>query len=105
MADPLRKGFGMPDELEVVLRAKSDLAKRRGLSVESIALRSVESVTWPDTSLGCPKSGHAYAQVATPGYRLVLSDGSTDFEYHSDSLRRVVFCGTAAGRESEGGVP
>ena len=105
MADPLRKGFGMPHELQIVSRAKSDLAKRRGVPVESIVPRSVESVTWPDASLGCPKSGRAYAQVLTPGYRLVLSDGSTDFEYHSDSLRRVVFCGRAARRESEGGVP
>lgn len=27
-----------------------------------------ERTTWPDASLGCPRQGHFYAQVATPGF-------------------------------------
>ena len=76
---------------EVLARAKKDFAKRRGISDEKILLKHAEAVTWPDSSLGCPLPGRMYAQVVTPGYRLVLSDGTTDYEYHADNHRRVVF--------------
>ena len=75
---------------EIIARARKDLARRRGMSDEKIVLKDAEAVTWPDTSLGCPQKGRVYAQVVTPGYRLVLSDGTTDFEYHTDNYRRVV---------------
>lgn len=75
----------------VVALAKKDLACRRGISVDRIALKHIESVDWSDASLGCPEGGKAYAQVIIPGYRLVLSDGTADFEYHTDNYRRVVF--------------
>ena len=75
---------------EIIARARVDLAKRRGISDEKIVLKHAEAVTWPDTSLGCPQESRMYAQVVTPGYRLVLSDGTTDFEYHTDNYRSVV---------------
>jgi hypothetical protein len=75
---------------EIIARAKKDLARRRGISGEKVVLRQIEAVTWPDTSLGYPQAGKVYAQIFTPGYRLVLSDGTTDFEYHTDNYRRVV---------------
>lgn len=76
---------------EIIARAKKDLARRRGISSQKILLKRAETVTWPDAGLGCPQKKRAYAQVVTPGYRLVLSDGITDFEYHTDNCRRVVF--------------
>lgn len=58
--------------------AKADLAKRLGVDVDSIAVVSRERVEWPDTSLGNPKPSMVYAQVITPGYRLILeADGQT----------------------------
>jgi hypothetical protein len=52
-----------------------------------------ESVEWPDTSLGCPEPGQAYAQVITPGYRIVLRVGEREYELHADRTgRRVVTC-------------
>ncbi len=75
---------------KIIARAKKDLARRRGMFYEKIVLKHAEPVTWPDTSLGCPQKGGMDTQVVTPGYRLVLSDGTTDFEYHTDNYRRVV---------------
>jgi len=75
---------------EIIERARKDFAKRRGVSEEKIVSKEMEAVNWPDASLGCPQKGRVYAQVVTPGYRLVLSDGTTDFEYHTDNFRRVV---------------
>ena len=34
-----------------------------------------------------------YAQVLVPGYRVTLGDGQKQYQYHTDSGRRVVRCG------------
>ncbi len=78
---------------ELVAQAIKDLSLRINTPMQKISLKSVEAVDWPDASLGCPEEGRMYAQVVTPGYRLMLSDGARDFEYHSDSLTRVRHCG------------
>ena len=76
---------------EVVELAKADFARVRGIPAGKIFVRSAEAVDWPDASLGCPQEGRSYAQIITPGYRLVLSDGTADWEYHTDS-RATVTC-------------
>jgi hypothetical protein len=75
---------------EVIARAKERLARRNGITLESLSLKQVESVTWPDASMGSPRPGRAYAAVLTEGYRLVISDGCLDFEYHTDGKRRLM---------------
>jgi len=82
----------MAVDAEIVALAKKDLARRRDISAERIALKHIEDVDWPDASLGCPEEGKAYAQVIMPGYRLVLSDGIRYFEYHTDRHLRVIYC-------------
>jgi len=78
---------------DVVEIAKEDLGRRLGLSVSEISLISVEAVDWPDTSLGCPQPGMAYAQVITPGYRVVLGAPGETYEYHTDTRARALLCG------------
>jgi hypothetical protein len=82
----------MAVDAEIVVLAKKDLACRGDASLQRITLEQIEAVDWPDASLGCPEEGKAYAQVIIPGYRLVLSDGTSDFEYHTDRHLRVIFC-------------
>jgi hypothetical protein len=76
----------------VVQLARQDLAQKLKVSIEAIREVSVEAVEWPDTSLGCPQPGMAYAQVITPGFRVALAAKDQTVEYHSDSGRRVVSC-------------
>lgn len=80
-----------PADSEVVSKAKSDLAKRTGAAAGDIKTRSVEAVNWPDASLGCPQPDMMYAQVVTPGQRIVLETGGQTYEYHSGGAN-VVFC-------------
>jgi hypothetical protein len=89
---------------KVIARAKKRLAQRTGVSEEKIVLKHVERVIWPDSSLGCPQKGRMYAQVVTSGYRLVLSNGTADFEYHTDDYRRVVSYRGNKQSERRGGV-
>ena len=72
--------------------AQKELATRLGSPVADIHLVSVEPVEWPDTSLGCPKPGMAYAQVITPGFRLILGAGQATYEFHADYAGHVTTC-------------
>ncbi len=71
--------------------AVADLAQLLGIAPPAITVVSVEAVTWPDASLGCPKPGMMYAQVLTPGYRVVLEADGKTYEYHT-GRGRVVPC-------------
>lgn len=77
---------------KLVIRAKEDLAKRLSIEVDQIGLIEAKAVEWSDTSLGCPKPGMMYAQVITPGYRVVLEAEGETYEYHTDQGRVVVLC-------------
>lgn len=81
-----------PGAQEAVAAAKKDLSSRTGKPLEQLVVVSVEEVEWRDSSLGCPEPGKFYAQVITPGYRIVLSDGARQDEYHSDLRGNVVAC-------------
>jgi len=83
----------VPAEAEKPVRiARQDLAKRQGIPVDIVQVTKVEPVEWPDTSLGCPEPGKAYAQVITPGYRVLLSAQGSTYEYHTDRDYSVVLC-------------
>jgi hypothetical protein len=76
----------------VVARAREELARRLDLPTDAIRLVSVEAVEWPDAGLGCPQPGMEYAQVATPGFRVVLDVAGQANEYHTDRGQRVILC-------------
>ncbi len=82
-----------PDAADPLVElAKADLADRKGVEKEQIAVVSVKGVNWPDASLGCPEPGMFYAQVITPGYKIVLSHDGQSYEYHTDRSSRIVLC-------------
>ncbi len=72
--------------------AQRDLARRLNIAPEQIALEAVNSVDWPDTGLGCPLPGYAYAQVITPGFAIVLVHQGGNYRYHSDALGPPFLC-------------
>lgn len=94
---PIVSGIPIPTPLDpagqqIVTQASENLARRLGVGVDQVELGVAETVAWPDTSLGCPQPGTAYAQVITPGYRIVLTAGGKTYEYHADTRRRAVYC-------------
>jgi len=72
--------------------SKEDLGKRLDISTSQIKLFKAEKVTWPDSSLGCPQEGMAYAQVLTAGYLIMLGSGNLQYEYHSSVGADVFYC-------------
>jgi hypothetical protein len=75
-----------------VAAATGLLAARLGVPASAIGVVSVTSATWPNSALGCPKPGFVYAQIVTPGYRIILTAGGQNYEYHSGRGNNVVSC-------------
>ena len=73
--------------------ALADLQKRLGLKdTSTIKVTAVEAVEWSNAGLGCPKAGMMYAEVITPGFRILLEAASKTYEYHSNRKTKVVLC-------------
>ena len=63
--------------------AREALAKQLGVAPDAPSLIAFESMEWGDTSLGCPEPDTFYAQVITPGFRLVFGHTvGTQVEFH-----------------------
>ena len=60
----------VPREIETA--ARKLLADELAVDEGEFRLDSAEGVGWSDASLGCPQEGMMYAQVITPGYKLVF---------------------------------
>jgi hypothetical protein len=73
--------------------AQTDLAGRLGVARSDIYVVQIKAVDWPDTSLGCPQPGMMYAQMITPGYRIILSARGQEYDYRAD-LKRAFLCET-----------
>lgn len=77
---------------EALASAIKDLSEQTGSSPDEIILVSIEAVEWSDSSLGCPQEGFMYAQVITPGYKIVLETQGQQYNYHTDQTTNVVLC-------------
>lgn len=87
---------GAPEAVKAAARAL--LAKELGAAETAFALDSASGVTWSDASLGCPQEGFAYAQVLTPGYKLLFSHQGTAYPVHTNNDgSHAVICKDAAG--------
>jgi hypothetical protein len=95
---PKAPKFGLSTDAQaVVTRAREDLARRLSLPSNAVRLVSVESVKWPDASLGCPQPDQMYAQVITPGFRVVLKAAGQVYTYHADRGERLRLCQEESG--------
>ena len=83
-------GTPSPSSDSIQEQAREALADCLEVSSEEIEVLEVEDVEWPDTSLGCPEPGMAYAQVITPGYRITLEAAGETYEVHTGGQQMVV---------------
>ena len=74
--------------------ARQAVAGELGLEPGDVRVVSVEAVTWPDSSLGCPEPNQLYMQVLTPGYLVLVDAGGRTTEVHTDKSTppRVARC-------------
>lgn len=70
---------------EIATAARELLADETNVNEDNLTLISSESMSWSDASLGCPQEGMAYAQVVTPGYKLVFAVRDTSYAVHTNA--------------------
>ncbi len=80
---------------DIEAAARTLLANDLGVGEDELRLESAEAVSWSDASLGCPQEGMSYAQVITPGYRLIFNHRGTAHAVHTnDDGSHMVICGS-----------
>jgi len=62
----------------------ADAASQLDVEIGDLELATVEERDWPDSALGCTASGEVAADVITPGYRVIVTDGERELEYRTD---------------------
>ncbi|HUV91830.1 MAG TPA: hypothetical protein VMV80_01980 [Anaerolineales bacterium] len=93
IADDNKPGNIYDPTLEfIVQQARGKLAQRLNIDQSQIMLIETKSILWSDASLGCPKSGMAYAQVLTPGYWVQFESSDQIYEYHTDNDDTFILC-------------
>lgn len=88
------KAQAPPDSINAAL---NDLTNRLGKTVTFADLDSwsFSGEIFPDTSLGCPKSGQVYSQVQTSGAQFILAYENVTYDYRVSADRTiVVLCGS-----------
>jgi len=90
---PSSQGADSKTRQEAFRASVKDLAKKIGAPESDIAGVAQEDTTWPDSCLGCIKTGERCAQVLTPGYRITLRVRDATYEYHTNRGDRVRLCG------------
>ena len=79
---------------EIEAAARKFLAGELEVDEGDLRLDSSEGVQWSDASLGCPQESMMYAQVITPGYKLVFDLSGTPYTVHTNSdSSHMVVCG------------
>jgi hypothetical protein len=81
-----------PSLQNLIEKAREDLAKKLSITTTLINVLEAKEVTWPDSSLGCPQPGMAYADVLTPGYLIILNANDYAYEYHTSKNTDIFFC-------------
>ncbi|MFK7802864.1 MAG: hypothetical protein AB8G95_14605 [Anaerolineae bacterium] len=80
-----------------VTLAKEDLANQINVAIEDIEAVSVRSMTWPDSSLGCPEPDMMYTQAQVEGMLIQLQVNDATYSYHSSDKRDPFLCIQATG--------
>lgn len=92
-AQPTMQPAAHPSPHEsLVEAARADAARRSGLPAREMKVVALESVTWRDGSLGCPRPGMGYTQALVPGYRIRLQVGREVWDYHASERGGIALC-------------
>jgi len=88
-------------EVEAVTAARVLLSNDLDTQPRALIIQNTDEVDWADASIGCPEAGTSYAQVITPGYRMVFEFENEIYEVHTSADGRQV---ARCDQESESGA-
>lgn len=73
-----------------VQAAVNALAQLKGIIADEIMVVSVDAAEWSDSCLGVDTPSLVCLTVITPGYRILLSAGGEQFEFHTNESGSAV---------------
>lgn len=68
------------------------IAHELSVAPAAVTIDSIKPRNWPDSSLGCPRSGEVYLDVITPGFLAIVEVGGKEYEFHADERGNVMRC-------------
>ncbi|MEE8527237.1 MAG: hypothetical protein V3S70_01575 [Gammaproteobacteria bacterium] len=99
---PATSGYAaIPTEMLVAIT--NDLADELGVPAASIRVLQSQGVIFRDGSLGCPRPGEQYTQALVHGYRVLLTDGKSKYDYRADQQQRFFRCDKPVALPGPGG--
>jgi hypothetical protein len=103
---PPAGGPNRPTDLATIVQAaRIDAAARSGVDAANTVVLSAETVTWRDSSLGCPEAGRMYMQALVPGWRIRIDAGGTRHDYHANRRGQWLCCAPGRAVEPVGDDP
>jgi cytoskeletal protein RodZ len=70
---------------QIAASAQRSIVALPEVGPRNLTVKSIEEQEWSDSSLGCPDPAAIYLAVITPGYKIVLADGTSEFDVHTNS--------------------
>ena len=74
----------------IALAVRQDVSRREKIPLDNLRIVGAGQQTWRDRCLGAPRPDERCAQALTEGWRVVVSDGSQEWTYHTDATGRNV---------------
>ena len=81
-----------PGMQKFVTLAKQDLVALLRIHEKKIEVLEARYVTWPDSSIGCPRPGMHYMQALSNGVRIQLGVNGKSYYYHSGGKKPLFRC-------------
>lgn len=85
----------------LVENLKTILATELGIASTDVLVQETAPIEWSDSCLDLPRPDELCAQVITPGYRIILSNLTQTFEFHTDQLGQNIRRVHPAGQQQE----
>ena len=75
---------------DVALNIRNQVSEILGVPVESIALKTIEQMEWPDSCLGLGGPDESCAQAVTPGWLLAFTANGQEYRFRADQTGTVI---------------
>ena len=72
-------------EVEAVTAARTLLANDLDTEPRALIIQRTNEVDWANAAIGCEEEGVSYAQVITPGYRMIFEFEGETYEVHTSA--------------------
>ena len=75
---------------DVALNVQNFISESMGVPVESIQIKNVEKMDWPNGCLGLPEGDEACVEAITPGWLLTFNIDDQEYRYRVDETGTVI---------------